>query len=96
MFFGIQKDGSGGFSEGRIVGFGQWLGSGILVFRDFEKTGFALFARLFNAFRNRIQRGLMEGMHGFLCSRMGFLVGDSEFFGREVGVDLGGGEVCMA
>ena len=34
----------------------------------------------------------MVGRRGFLCSRMGFLVSRSEFFGGEVDVDLGGGK----
>lgn len=35
-------------------------------------------------------------MRGFLCPWMGFLVSGSEFFGGKMGIDLGGGEICMS
>ena len=35
-------------------------------------------------------------MHGFLCPRMGFLISGPEFFSGKVGIDLGGGEVCVS
>ena len=36
------------------------------------------------------------GIVGVLGSRMGFLVSGSEFFGGEVGIDLGGGKVRVS
>ena len=39
---------------------------------------------------------LMREFARFLCSRMGFLVSGSEFFGGEVGIDLGGGKVRVS
>lgn len=69
----------------------------MFFFQDFGQNWFRLVcSTLQSAGEQDSKRIDGKNVRVFLCSRMGFLVGSLEFFGGEVGVDLGGGEVCVA
>lgn len=91
----FERTNSENFRKGGLLALDNDWGVQFLFFEILRKL---VLLCLFGS-STRFETGLMEideGVARFLCSRMGFLVSGSEFFGGEVGIDLGGGKVRVS